>query len=107
MIDVTIIMAVPTDKRIEILQTIRSLLAPIRREKGCLSCNCYVDTEQENNVIFKQEWKTDADLTAHLKSDHFSILLGAMKLLSIEPGIRFSTIASTAGAEALKAAREG
>jgi len=106
MVDVTIKMSVPADKRIEILQTIKSLLAPIRRETGCLSCNCYVDTEQENNIILKQEWKTDADLMAHLKSDHFSILRGAMKLLSMDPGIRFSTIASTAGAEVLKAVRE-
>ncbi len=106
MIDVSIKISVPAEKRIEVLQTIKSLLAPIRSEQGCISCNCCVDTEAEDIIIFKQEWTTNEDLTAHLRSDHFSILLGAMKLLSIEPEIRFNTIASTAGAEAITAARK-
>lgn len=105
MIDVTIRMSVPSDKRLEVLQTIKSLLDPIRNERGCLSCYCCVDSEAENILVFKQEWKTNEDLAAHIRSDHFSILLGAMKLLSIEPEVRFNTIASTAGEEAITAVR--
>jgi quinol monooxygenase YgiN len=105
MIDVTIKMSVPADKRMEVLQTVKSLLGPIRNEPGCLSCHCSVDAESEHIIIFRQEWKTKKDLSAHLKSDHFSILLGAMKLLCNEPEIRFNTIASTAGKEAITAAR--
>ncbi len=106
MIDATIKMTVPTEKRKEVLQTLKALLDPIRREKGCLSCNCYVDVEAENNIFFKEEWKTSEDLDTHLRSVHFGVLIGAMKLLNKEPDIRFNTIASTAGAEAIKAARE-
>jgi quinol monooxygenase YgiN len=105
MIDVTIKMSVPSDKRLEVLQTIKSLLDPIRNEPGCLSCCCSVDAEAENIIIFRQAWKSNEDLDAHLKSDHFSILLGAMKLLCIEPEVRFNTIASTAGEEAITAVR--
>jgi quinol monooxygenase YgiN len=105
MIDVTIKMSVPSDKRMEVLQTIKSLLDPIRNEPGCLSCYCSVDAEAENIIILRQEWNTNKDLAAHLKSDHFSILLGAMKLLCIEPEVRFNTIASTAGEEAITAVR--
>lgn len=105
MIDVTIKMSVSADKRIEILQTIKSLLGPIRNEPGCISCYCCVDTEAEHIIIFKQEWITNEELAEHLKSDHFSVLLGAMKLLSIEPEIKFNAVASTAGAEAITEAR--
>jgi quinol monooxygenase YgiN len=105
MIDVTIKMSVPADKRMEVLQTIKSLLEPIRNERGCLSCYCCVDAEAENILILSQEWKTNEELAAHLKSDHFSILLGAMELLCIEPEVRFNTIASTAGKEAITAVR--
>ena len=85
MIDVSIKMSVPADKRLEVLQTIKTLLGPIRSEQGCISCYCSVDSEAEQIVIFTEEWKTNEDLATHLRSKHFSVLLGAMKLLAIEP----------------------
>jgi quinol monooxygenase YgiN len=106
MIDATIKITVPPEKRKEVLQTLKAILGPIRREQGCISCNCYVDLEAENIVFFKEEWKTSEDLDTHLRSAHFGVLIGAMKLLNEEPDIRFNTIASTAGAEAVKTARE-
>lgn len=105
MIEATIKLTVPPEKRKEILQTVKAILGPIRLEQGCMGCNCYVDIEAENNIFFTEDWRTSEDLYAHLSSVHFGVLLGAMKLLTKEPDIRFNTIASTAGAEALKAAR--
>ena len=105
MIDATIKLTVPPEKRKEVLQTFKAMLVLIRREQGCLSCNCYVDIEAENNIFLKAEWETREDLNSHLRSVHFGVLIGAMKLLTKEPDIRFNTIASTAGAEAVKAAR--
>ena len=105
MIDATIKITVPPEKLKEVLQTFKAILGPIRREQGCISCNCYVDVEAENIIFFKEEWKTSEDLDTHLRSVHFGVLIGAMKLLNIEPDIRFDTISSTAGAEKIKAAR--
>lgn len=102
MIDATIKITVPPEKRKEVLQTLKAILGPIRREQGCISCNCYVDVESEDIVFFKEEWKTREDLDTHLRSVHFSVLSGAMKLLNKEPDIRFNTIDSTAGAELIK-----
>jgi len=64
-----------------------------------------VDVEAENNILFREEWKTSECLDIHLRSVHFGVLIGAMKLLNNVPDIRFNTIASTAGAEAIQAAR--
>ena len=105
MIDATIGIIVPPEKLKEVLQTFKALLGPIRREQGCLSCNCYVDVQDETNLFFKEEWLTREDLDTHLRSNHFGVLIGAMQLLSKEPDIRFNTIASTVGAEAVTAAR--
>src|SRR5512141_2892882 len=104
MIDATIKITVPPEKLKEVLQTFKAILGPIRREQGCISCNCYVDVEAENIIFFKEEWGTSEDLETHLRSGHFGVLIGAMKLLKKEPDIRFNTIASTLGAEAIKAA---
>ena len=105
MVETTIKMTVPAEKRKEVLQTIRAILGPIRRERGCISCNCYVDVEDDRVLFIEEEWKTSEDLENHLRSDHFGVLNGAMRLLRIEPDIRFNTIGSTAGPEAIKAAR--
>ena len=105
MIETTIKMTVPREKKKEVLQTVKAILGPIRRERGCISCHCYVDMEDENVLFFEEEWKTREDLDDHLRSDHFGVLNGAMRLLRVEPDIRFNTIASTAGLEAIKAAR--
>jgi len=105
MIETTIKIMVPPEKRKEVLQTLKAILGPIRREQGCISCNCYVDVESENVIFFKEEWKTSEDLDTHLRSVHFGVLIGTMKLINKEPDIRFSTIATIVGAEAIKAAR--
>jgi quinol monooxygenase YgiN len=107
MIETIIKMTVPSEKLKEVLQTIKAILGPIRREHGCISCNCSMDVEDENVLFFEEEWKTKEDLENHLRSDHFGVLNGAMKLLREEPSIRFNTIASTAGLEEIKAARDG
>jgi len=104
-IDASIKITVPPAKWKEVLQTFKAILGPIRREQGCISCNCYVDVEAENIIFFTEEWKTSEDLDTHLRSTHFGVLIGAMKLLNNEPEIRFNTIASTVGAEVIKAAR--
>lgn len=101
MIDATIKMTVPHGKMKEVLQTLKALLVHIRREQGCISCNCYVDVEAENIIFFKEEWKSSGELDTHLRSVHFGVLRGVMKLLNKEPEIRFNTITSTAGAEVI------
>ena len=105
MIETIIKMTVPVEKKKEVLQTVKAILGPIRRERGCISCNCYVDVEDDSVLRFEEEWKTRDDLENHLRSDHFGVLNGAMSLLRVEPDVRFNTIASTAGPEAIKAAR--
>ena len=105
MIETTIKMTVPVEKRKEVLQTLKAILGPIRREHGCISCNCYVDVEDEHIFFFEEEWKTREDLDNHLQSDHFGVLNGAMRLLRAEPVIRFNTVGATAGLEAITAAR--
>ena len=105
MVDATIKITVPPNKRKEFIQTFKAILAPIRREQGCLHCNCYVDIEAENSFFFKEVWQTREDLDAHLISADFGVLAGAMSLLDQEPEISFNTIASTEGAEMINAAR--
>lgn len=94
--------SVPSENRKEFLQTLNLLIGRIRYEKGCIRYNAYQDVENQNVFIIVEEWKTQADLDKHLRSDKFGVLLGALKLLSDTPEIKFSMMAQTTEIEALR-----
>ena len=104
MIEATIKMTVPPEKRKEVLQTLTLLLDVIRHERGCISCNCDVDVKAEEIILFREEWQSSEDLDTHRESGHFRVLIGLMTLLRKEPEITFNTIASTTEAEMITAA---
>jgi quinol monooxygenase YgiN len=81
MILMNILMKVLPEKRKELIQALSSLVELIRKEKGCKSCNFYCRSEDENELCLQGEWETKEDMDAHLQSDLFKVLLGAMSLL--------------------------
>ena len=101
----TIKIKVHPDKSKEFSQTILAIINSIRKEKGCLSYNFYQDLADENNLLLIGEWDVQEDLVNHLRSNTFSVLRGAMNLLSTPPEIKFNVVSYKAGTEALKAAR--
>ncbi|GJQ47732.1 hypothetical protein KsCSTR_11920 [Candidatus Kuenenia stuttgartiensis] len=81
MILLSIRMNVLSEKRLELSQTIASLSGFIRMEKGCESCDFYQSIEDENRLFLLEEWDTRKNLMAHLKSERFKVIRGAMCLL--------------------------
>jgi len=99
MILVIIRMKVLSEKRMELSQTIASLSGSIRMEKGCSRCDFCQNVEDEDRLFFLEEWDTQENLMTHLKSEHFSVLRGAMNLLK-EPYERmFHTVFHPPGME--------
>ena len=80
MILVIMRMKVSSKKRSELSQAIVSLTGSIRAKKGCRSCDFCQSLQNENELCLIEEWDTRKDLMAHLKSEHFRVLLGAMNL---------------------------
>jgi quinol monooxygenase YgiN len=81
MILVIIRMKAPSDKRMELSQTIASLSGSIGMEKGCQRCDFCQSIEDGNRLFLLEEWDTQENLMTHLKSEHFRVLRGAMNLL--------------------------
>jgi len=86
-------------KRMELSQTVASLAGPIRMEKGCRRCDFCQSIENENRLLLLQEWNTRENLINHLKSEHFSVLRGAMNLLKEPYEMMFHTAFHTMGME--------
>ena len=91
------------EKRKELLQTIQAISNLTREEKGCVSHRLFQEVENRNSFSLIEEWETRKDLENRLKSDAFSVLLGAFNLLSERPEMKFSTVTDISGLEATKA----
>jgi len=81
MILVIIRMKVLSKKRLELSQTIASLIGSIRTEKGCKHCDFCQSIEDENKLWLLEGWDTQENLKSYLKSERFRVFRGAMNLL--------------------------
>jgi quinol monooxygenase YgiN len=85
-------MKVLPEKRVELSQTIASLVGSIRKEKGCERCDFCQSMEDENKLYLLGEWDTQKNLKSHLRSGHFKVLKGAMNLLKEPYEMTFHTV---------------
>ena len=97
MILVIVRMKVLSEKRMELSQTIASLIGLIRSEKGCQRCDFCQSIEDENQLCLFEEWDTKGSLKGHLESRLFKILRGAMNLLQEPCEMVFHTVFQPAG----------
>jgi quinol monooxygenase YgiN len=85
-------MKVLCEKRVELSQTITSLIGSIRMEEGCKRCDFCQNIEDENRLFLLEEWDTRENLKSYLKSERFRIFRGAMNLLQEPYEMMFHTV---------------
>jgi quinol monooxygenase YgiN len=93
------------EKHLEVLQTLLSLIAPLRKEPGCRSCTAFCDIDDENRFILLEEWETQNEMNNHIRSQPFGVLLGTKTLLSEPLRIRIHAVSRTTGMDAVQALR--
>ena len=99
MVLVIIRMKVLSGKRMELSQTIASLIGSIRTEKGCKGCDFCQSMEDEDQLFLLEKWDTQENIRIHLKSGRFRVLRGAMTLLKEPCEMMFHTVFHPAGME--------
>jgi quinol monooxygenase YgiN len=105
MIQATIRMTIPSQKSGEVLKILRSVAEQCRHDCGCLSCHIYGDLQEKNVLMLEEVWRTEEDLDLHFRSDEYLNLLLVLEMSLKQPEIRFDTISSSAGIEAIEKAR--
>ncbi len=105
MVILTISITAKPNKRSELLSALRLFSDTIRKETGCQGCRLYQDIDDQNLIILEESWAQRSDLDAHLRSDIFSALLGAMKLLGQSQKIRINDGMQTEGMEVVESIR--
>ena len=93
------------DKRKELLRACRLITDQTRQESGCKSNQFSQDKDNENIITLEQQWEERSSLDKYFRSDHFSALLGAMKLLGRTYDIRINGNNQKKGLETVQMAR--
>ena len=86
-------------------QALRSVVGPTRVEPGCLSCHLYEDLEIAGSFTLVEDWASPAHFERRLRSEAYRQLLLLMELSPEAPVIQFHSVSSTAGMDAILAAR--
>jgi quinol monooxygenase YgiN len=102
----TLRVLVSASKREEVAQALRALRGPTEAYPDCRSCRVYRDVDDENTFALVQEWATQAALDRYIRSELYRTILAVMDMAREQPMIRFDTLASTAGVEVVRAARD-
>ena len=105
MVILTISVNARSNKRNELLSACRLITDQTRQEKGCLDCRLSQDIDNEKLIYVEETWEHRSYLDEHFRSDIFSALLGAVKLLGEAHEIRINDGSQTEGLEAVQAAR--
>jgi quinol monooxygenase YgiN len=105
MVTLTISTHVQPDKRDELWSTLQLVIDRTEGEMGCLDSRLAWDANDQNMIRMDQTWSDYARLHAYFRSDLFSALLGAVKLLGVSHAIRIDDGSEAEGREAVQRAR--
>ena len=70
-------------KEAELKQALIGLVAPTRKEAGCINYDLHVSPEDPGKFLFHENWTSKAALDAHLKNDHIQVLLPRLEALAV------------------------
>ncbi len=102
MVIMTILVTVHQNKRKEFLSALRFYADKTDQIDGCRNHRICQDIEDENIIRLEETWVNRSNLDEHFRSDIFSAMLGAIKLLGKAHEIRIKDGLKTEGIDGVK-----
>jgi len=87
--------------RRELLLALLGWAAAVRRDPAVRASNVYEDVETPASFALVGEWESLAALEAHVRSDQFGVLLGAMQLLAQSTQLKLARATGEEGMDAM------
>jgi quinol monooxygenase YgiN len=87
------------EKRLNIIKTIHAMIGPTKAQSGCLHCELFGSTQNDDILTLLEKWESHETLNQHIKSEEFLKVLAAMDTACEQPQISFYGIDSCAGME--------
>jgi quinol monooxygenase YgiN len=98
------ILPVP-DRRAEVLEVFRAIQGPVLAQPGCAACHIYEEQGSELAVVLVERWESKEALEAHLRSEAYRRILGAIELSGAPPEVQFDHVSATNGMELIERSR--
>ena len=95
----------PPDRHAAVLEILRSVQEPVRAQPGCAACDILDERGPEEAVVLLERWETSETLEAHLRSEAYMRILGAIELSGSQPDIRFEHVSASEGLELVERMR--
>lgn len=73
------------ERRDDLQSILAAMVSPTRAEPGCINYDFHVDAADPCVFVFYENWRSDADLEAHMKMPHLQPLLSQADRLLAEP----------------------
>jgi quinol monooxygenase YgiN len=93
------------DRRAEILEVLKAIQGPVRAQPGCIACHIYEEQGAEQAIVLVERWESQAALEAHLRSEAYRRVLGAVELSGSAPEVCFDYVSATDGIELIERSR--
>jgi len=93
------------DRRAEVLEVFRAIQGPVLAQPGCTACHIYEEQGPEPAVVLVERWESQAALEAHIRSETYRRILGAIELSGGPPEVSFDYVSATDGMELIERSR--
>lgn len=93
------------EKRKELLDIFVSIKGPVLSEPGCMACCIYNEFEEEQNLLYVEQWQSMPDFERHVRGDNYNKILEAMELSSQSPEVFFYETGNIWGLELIEEIR--
>ena len=92
-------------QRVAVLEVLRSVQGPVLAQPGCTACQILEEQDPEPAIVFIERWESQASLEAHLRSEMYRRILGAIELSGGRPDVRFDHVSASEGLELIERLR--
>lgn len=93
--------------RMRVLRSLSRILGPTRAMPGCVDCRLFWDSEDQNALLYTEEWTDETSLVSHLRDDGAKVLLSTLDYACEPPSLRIDTLTGTRGVEFIGECRIG
>jgi quinol monooxygenase YgiN len=101
MVEASLRIVAPADKRLEILDMFIRLKGPTVISHGCKVCRVLQDAENADAITYVVRWETKEDLIEHFRSNRFRTILPYIEISQEPPEVEVNTAYSIGGLEFL------
>jgi len=93
------------NRHAEVLEVLRSVQGPVLAQPGCKAYHIYEEQGQDPAVVLVERWESKATLEAHIRSEAYRRILGAIELAGGPPEVSFDVVSASEGMELVERLR--